>query len=164
MLLPIYHEPPETDSYRTCISPTWKRIADVGEKGTAIVDPFLEATEDDYRSCLRMLKDSSVTIYLRVSMEFGFVDPRSKIETLWATYETFVDGFYLDSPPSDLSEATVTESIYTIKTLERSLKAAISASDATWNVKETFQTFCLTDLLPFTNLTPQHFTQFIVTT
>ena len=41
VLLPIYHEPPETDSYRNCISPTWKRIADVGEKGTAIVDPFL---------------------------------------------------------------------------------------------------------------------------
>jgi len=141
VLLPVYHEPPETDSYRVCISPTWKRIADVGSKGVAIVDPFLDATEDDYRSCLSLLIDSSVTVYLRVSMEFGFVDPRSKILHLWQTYDAFVDGFYLDSPPSDLSESLVTDSIYTIKTLKRSLKAAISASDATWNVKETFQTF-----------------------
>ena len=141
MLLPIYHEPPETDSYRTCISQTWKKIADVGSRGYAIVDPFLAASVDDYRSCLGLLRDSSVTIYLRVSMEFGFVDPRSKINDLWEIYEAYVDGFYLDSPPSDLSESLVRDSIYTIKTMKRSLKAAISASDATWDAKKFFESF-----------------------
>ena len=90
----------------------------------------------NYLSCLKMLKMADVLVYIRVSMEYGFaMDIKGVIQGYHETYSEVISGYYLDHPPTDLSDKRVLDIIQTIKGLKRTNKVAISTHESEWNVK-----------------------------
>ena len=73
-----------------------------------------------YLSCLRLLKAAEVTVFFRVSMDYGFAENlKIKIKNYHDVYSDLLSGYFIDQPPASLDDKKVLEVIQTIKTLKK---------------------------------------------
>ena len=80
-MIPLYTSPPETDQYGKCISYMWQRTSEQDSGSAVFVNINLKKFEiSDYFSCLTLLKNSGLHVYIRISMDYGFAaDLKSQI-------------------------------------------------------------------------------------
>ena len=70
--MPLWNSHPTRDVRGHCSNVLWSRTAEQGEGTVVFIDIVDNGDVNDYFECMKMMFDSKVTIYVRVSAMYGF--------------------------------------------------------------------------------------------
>ena len=125
--MPLIGAAPKIDQYRKCVNPFWRKTAEQGAGTTAFVKIEPEYGVINYLSCLKLLKQNQVDVFIQISLGSGKKIEMAKMmaEEYHGTYSALIAGFYIIDPPNDAGAEIVESVMKKIRNLDDTYKGKL---------------------------------------
>ena len=122
--MPLFDAEPKIDQYRKCVNQFWRKTAEQGAGTTAFVQIESDYGVMSYLSCLKLLKQNEVDVYLKISLGLGENSESAQklAEDYHGTYSALIAGFYIAETPKDSDSEVVQALISKVKSLDEKYK------------------------------------------